>query len=201
EEQGGWGVGGARVLSAVERWHRQPVEGLDATDLETAYQAAALLPSIPTLFDLESANFYLPATSPRVLTAYLTPGAWFHRLAPLYGTPYFIVAEAYLARNDVSEDDIVSVVPALGVGMFRRNDAHPRAFLAQPRCLDDAETALRELTTGAPLAAGQAWIEECERPLTSQVPVTTGLGSISEQVYWPDAARFSVTAQAASFLV
>jgi membrane protein YfhO len=192
--------GGVDIVSP-----RQVPEGLSYVDALTLNLAATLEPNTPGLWNLENASAYLPAASKRLANIMLlghVRDAFVDRLGALYHTRYLTMdAKDFVESGGnrkvvLAEDSLVKAV------LIRIPRTLPRAYLASPRCVADADTAL-ELILVQDFRPGQDVALECEPGTPADAaPAGTGeLGQVRIAHYAPESVELDVDARQPAVLV
>jgi Bacterial membrane protein YfhO len=170
-------------MSAVER-----------NALETV---VTLAPVTPALFGAEGANTYLPGVSTRVFALSDDERAWVHQRASLFSTRYYSVAQGNAPDVIASGKHVLETLPSFGYILVEDAAALPRAYLARPVCVANADESLARIQARA-FAQGAEAIIECPSPLATS---SSELGEVVSLASTPERVEVHVRASAPSVLV
>lgn len=195
---------GNRVHSFVTVMVQREAEGLTRMDWQSLNVLTALMPVTPTLFGLEGAGNYLPATSTRFgpLDADLEP--WMRRFAGLFSVRFEVLSASHYARMGGRSDAVVADQPELNLVLVENPTALPRAWLARPRCVADPGEAY-SLVLRQDFRPGRDAAVECGAAapeLTAQGAASAaGEGSVVLRRHEPERVEIEVDARAPGLLV
>lgn len=162
--------------------------GLDPATGFLIANAAALHPATGSLFDLESANLYLPALTSRF--SVLSPAE------PAFDAPFNVHFRVESKRSRSTAYEVVGEFPFLELVVSKVPSPAPRAYLAWPRCVPDAQAAA-SFIRGPGYRPGRDAVMECDGPeLRDGHP---GTASIAR--YEPEVVEVDIDANPGAVLV
>ncbi len=193
-----------RVHSSVTVMVQREQEGLSRIDWQTLNVLTALMPVTPTLFGLEGAGNYLPATSNRFGTLDEDAKLWMGRLAGLYGVRFEALSASAYARMGGRASAVVADQPDMNLVLVENPTALPRAYLARPRCVEDYNEAFT-LILSQDFRPGRDAAVECgaaapELTVQGAAPAS-GEGSVVLRRHEPERVELEVEARAPGLLV
>ncbi|WP_375768388.1 YfhO family protein [Archangium gephyra] len=199
-------AGRPRVFSAVE--NPLPAElppGLDLLDVTALSLVSSLAPNTTALWNLESANSYLPAHSRRLgglITTFDSFSIWMGRLFGLFHVRYIALEARDFAEMRGNPEVIVAEDRRIQSVLIGNPRVLPRAYLATPVCVAD-ESAARALLGSRSFQPGQQAILECapETPRPEAAPGSGPLGQVRFLHHAPESVELEVEARAPSALV
>ncbi len=199
------GAGRPRVYGEVRNLApRQVPEGLHPMDIMAFNFAAALEPSTPALWHLESAKPYLPAVSRRfkgLLESLGSLNVFIGRLSGLFHVRYFALDAPVYAQLSGSRDVVAAEDPRIEAVLIRNPHTLPRAYLATARCVPD-EAAARALILSRSFRPGRDVALECPPDAPRDAPPASGeLGQVRFVQYAPEHVELDVEARAPAVLV
>jgi len=196
--------GDSRVHSVVTSMVQREAEGLSRIDWQTLNVLTALMPVTPTLFGLEGAGSYLPATSTRFGPLDGDLEQWMSRLGGLYGVRFEALSASYYARVGGRASAVIADQPDMNLVLVENPTALPRAYLARPRCVADSQEAF-SLLFSQDFRPGRHAAVECGTAapeVTAQGGASaSGEGSVVLRRHEPERVEVEVDARAPGLLV
>ncbi|MBJ6762430.1 YfhO family protein [Myxococcaceae bacterium JPH2] len=134
-----------RVASRVDRLNLPRFDAFEFQDSVALMSRASFTPNTPALWEIESAESYLPAASARLQHLEEDLPASFTALLPVYGVGYSVYAPEQYQRLATKPGPVVARDEAFGLWLVAHPNALPRVALVRPRCVLDADAALHLL--------------------------------------------------------
>jgi len=152
-------LGKYRVASAIQEHHVPLLAGISLPDGYAVSVASALLPDIPALWGIESADAYLPAESKRVYRLTQEPMIWYLRFDGDFGTRYTVLPNEFFEQVNGRKDLVVMRHPALHLILLENPSAAPRAALRRAHCVGSEQEAYRAVISRSFDPAREAVLE------------------------------------------
>jgi len=159
KKEGPAALGKYRVVSAIQEHHVPVRAGLSLPDGYAVSVASALLPDIPALWGIESADAYLPAESKRVYRLTQEPMIWYLRFDADFGTRYTVLPNEFFEQVNGRRDLVVMRHPALHLILLENPSAAPRAALRRAHCVGSEQEAFRAVISRSFDPAREAVLE------------------------------------------
>jgi hypothetical protein len=137
------GLGQYRVVSAIQVHHVPIRAGLSEPDAYAVSSASALLPDIPALWGLESADAYLPAESRRVYQLTQQPQIWYLRFDGDFSARYTVLPQEFFDQINGRKELVVMEHPALHLLLLHNPAAAPRVSLRRSHCVESDDQAFK----------------------------------------------------------
>lgn len=181
-----------RVQTVVKGYGSPQLPGYDFKDRLSLGQMVVLAPATPVLWDIESADGYLPGESVRVRQLQRDARRWTRELAPRMSTRFTLTHTQDLASGLPPGGQVVAEDGVFKLTLVAHPDAPERIHLSRPECVATPEEALRRMTAPE-LPAREVAIVECVAPLPSEPASGTGTVRVTRE----SPEHFSVEVEAA----
>ncbi len=159
KKEGRGGLGGYRVVSGIQEHHVPILAGLTLPDGYAISLASALVPDIPSLWGLESADAYLPAQSKRVYRLTEEPSIWYLRFDGDFGARYTVLPQEFFEQVNGRKELVVMEHSALHLLLLRNSDAAPRTSLKRSHCVENDQQAFKTVIARKFDSAREAVVE------------------------------------------
>jgi hypothetical protein len=200
KREGRVGLGGYRVVSGIQE-HQVPIlAGLTLPDGYAISLASALVPDIPSLWGLESADAYLPAQSKRFYQLTEEPFIWYLRFDGDFGARYTVLPQEFFKQVNGRKELVVMEHTALHLLLLQNPDAAPRASLKRSHCVENDQQAFKTVIARK-FESGREAVVECRPTRLSQGyrPVQSDEARIES--YAPERVEISVRNESPALLV
>jgi hypothetical protein len=199
EREGSARISNPRVFTAVEPFDLPRLADLTPVDREAVTEVNTLEPEINVLWNIESANTYLPSSSARF--ADLNARGWWKVHPGLFSDGYLIATEDSFMRSGADLAQALAVNSALGLVLVEIPNRMPRAFLSDVRCVAGRAESLEAVMSPAFDPMREAIVECAAASGPSKASGRGPPGRVTVLSYKPERVEIQVDARADAVLV